>query len=190
MLKDVGSSRRSPLRFIPLTTLQNWRQTEWGWSEIERRQGFDIDFYDVKAAFREVGGWVQPLVNSTTEGHVVLALRCGPGGAEVLLRAAPETGLASYFGVGPSFVRYPGTIAESPAWLEGARTLSSTLESDEGGRFYRDASRYEVLELAPGAASAEDGVWARVSELKALLRMSNVCTIQLRGIASHLLAIE
>jgi len=41
-----------------------------------------------------------------------------------------------------------------------------------------------------GGETPSDGAWLRLSELKLLLRMSNVCTIQLRGVVSHLLGIE
>jgi oxidase EvaA len=174
-------------RFVPLTALENWRRTEWGWSEREPRQGFEIAFYDVKAAHREKAAWVQPLVNSASDGRVVLACRERDGFLEFLVRAAPETGLATAFALHPSHVRYPGVAQSDPDWLAAARPWSATMESDEGGRFFRDTSSYEIVRVDDADMSSADGQWLRLSELKAMLRVSNLCSIQLRGVASQLL---
>jgi oxidase EvaA len=183
-----GVSRRSA-RFVALSSLENWRQTEWGWSERERRQGFDVDFFSVSARFREKSTWVQPLINSATDGHVILMCRERHGYVEFLVRVISESGLATSAGVTPSYVRYPGALGTPPPDYSAASVWSATVESDEGGRFYRDASQYEIVRL-DGAETPSDGVWLRLSELKLLLRMSNLCTIQLRGVVSHLLGVE
>jgi len=103
------------------------------------------------------------------------------------VRPVVECGLATGAALAPSYVRYPGTAGEPPAWLVEGERLSRTTESDEGGRFFRDASVYEVVDTDE-AFAGEPGAWLRLSELKLLLRMSNVCTIQLRGVLSQLLA--
>jgi dTDP-4-dehydro-6-deoxy-alpha-D-glucopyranose 2,3-dehydratase len=180
-------------KFIPLDAADNWYATEMGWRERERRQGFGIDFFAVTAAYREVGRWVQPLVNSSGEGQVILACRERNGVLEFFVRAAAERGLATTSALAPSFVRYPGAIAEPPAWLldPQGKLWCSTTESDEGGRFYRDASVYQVIRVDDSSVPrSETGTWVTLSELKTMLRMSNVCTIQLRGIVAHLLAVK
>lgn len=63
--------------------------------------------------------------------------------------------------------------------------LLRTAASDEGGRFFRDVSRYELVMTSPDDESP--GVWLRVSELKWLLANSNIVSIQLRGLTSLLL---
>ena len=150
-------------------------------------------FFEVNTAYREVRSWVQPLVDSSSQGHVVLAARENAGHLEFLVRPTTETGLASTTALGPTYVRYPGSDGSPPEWLQSPEVVvwSSTTESDEGGRFYRDASRYEVVRVDDVAVpAATDGIWVRLSELKAMLRTSNVCTIQLRGVVSHLLGVQ
>jgi hypothetical protein len=98
-------------------------------------------------------------------------------------------GLASGAAIGPTHVRYPGVDAEALAWLSDAPVISRTTESDEGGRFFRDASTYRIVR-ADDAGEAFAGAWVRLSELKTLLRISNACTIQLRGVTSQLLGAE
>ena len=80
-----------------------------------------------------------------------------------------------------------------PEWARhpAARIWLETKESDEGGRFFRDASRYGLVRVDDGVApSDDDGLWLRISELKHFLSMSNICTIQLRGLASLLLGVQ
>lgn len=187
LLARIAAAKPRRLAFVPLDGTPNWRETEWGFSEIEPRQGFSIDFFEVAAASREVARWVQPLVNSASEGHVALACRERGGALEAFVRAIEERGLATGAALAPSYLRYPGAPGEPPRWLADAPVWTSTTESDEGGRFYRDASLYQLVR-ADAVDNEDEGAWLRLSELKAMLRTSNLCTIQLRGIASQLLA--
>lgn len=173
---------------VALDRLANWRVDGTGLHEVEPTQGFSVEFYKVQAALREVGSWSQPLVNSHGEGYCGLALRHNDEGVEVLVQVAHEAGLASGSGVAPTFLHYPG--ARRGAVPQG-RTLIGTVESDEGGRFFRDVSRYEIF-TAPDAdlPSGQGFHWLNLAELKLLLRTSNVCTIQMRGLASQLVALR
>jgi len=192
LMSHLHREERPGLSFVPLDQLANWNQTEMGWAEREPEQGFSVEFFDVKVAYREVLRWAQPLVNSSSEGLVVLACQEQEGILEFYIRPVTELGLATTAALAPSFVRYPGRTGEPPGWLAepNARVWSETTESDEGGRFYRDASLYRLVRVnvRPGR-SQETGFWLRLSELKMLLRTSNVCTIQLRGVISQLLSV-
>jgi dTDP-4-dehydro-6-deoxy-alpha-D-glucopyranose 2,3-dehydratase len=190
LMRNLHAAEPLPARFVPIESLENWRRTEWGWAERERRQGFDVEFFEVEAALREKAAWTQPLVNSAAEGCVTLACRERQGFLEFLVRPAAEIGLATHAAIAPSHVVYPGATAPALDWLHGRPTWSSTVESDEGGRFYRDASRYQIVHVDDaGDIPAQGGAWVRLPELKLLLRMSNLCTIQLRGVVSQLLGV-
>ncbi|PZO54369.1 MAG: hypothetical protein DCF16_05230 [Alphaproteobacteria bacterium] len=181
---------QQPPSIVRLEHLKNWVADEWGWSERESQQGFRIGFFEVSAAHREVKRWVQPLVDSSSEGHVALACRDNRGVFEVLVCARRERGLATDIALAPTYVRYPGAPGALPAWLNGdAHVLSATVESDEGGRFYRDVSRYELVLVEEAPDGYADCVWLNVAELKLMLTTSNLCTIQLRAIVSQLLAL-
>ena len=185
-LLAATAAPRHAVDFVPLDAVDNWRSTEWGWSEREPRQGFAVEFYETKARFREKASWVQPLVNSATEGEVALACRERGGRLEFLVRAVAEIGLTAGAALAPSFVRYPGASAEAPDWLQRPDWCATT-ESDEGGRFYRDASRYRIVRVDDTPDVDAAAAWLSLSELKLVLRMSNLCTIQLRGVVSQLL---
>lgn len=176
--------------FVPLDSLNDWATTEWGLAERVPRQGFSIDFFEVEARFREVERWVQPLLNSVSQGRAVLACREHDDALEVFVRVLSEPGLVTAAALAPSLLVYPGQAPATADWLEADPVVwSSTEESDEGGRFFQDVSRYQLVRVDDHLQpDASDGFWLRVSELKLFLRMSNVCSIQLRGLASQLLA--
>ena len=122
----------------------------------------------------------------------MLACRERENRIECYVRVAPELGLTNGAALLPSYLRYPGSLGSLPEWLADDRATiwSETIESDEGGRFYRDTSRYEIVRTDNGPEpSGNDGRWLWLSELKLMLSTSNVCAIQLRGLTSQLLGV-
>ena len=189
VVRALAAAGRPQTQVVPLEDLVNWYADEWGWREREARQGFAVEFYEVTAAHREKASWVQPLVNSHGEGRAVLACRERSGVLEFLVTVAAEPGLATGAALAPSVLTYPGSALHAPRWLDASRLWTSTVESDEGGRFFRDVSRYETVRIDDWAGDT-DGFWLTLAELKAMLRTSNACTIQLRGVVSQLLGAE
>jgi oxidase EvaA len=181
-----------------LDELDHWDLTDDGLIESEpARQGFDVHFFRVSAPSREVPEWTQPLVDSRSAGQVALALSVSEGVVFVLVRVAEEVGLSTGSAVFPTHLVYPGrqpTDAQSSVLdaltVAGSTTLLSTLESDEGGRFYHDQSGCELI-LTDELVEVGDGYhWITLAELRHLLGLSNVCAIQLRCISSMLLALR
>lgn len=184
LLQDGLYGKMTPHALVPIDAMVGWRVADEGIFEVAGRQGFDVGYYQIEARGREVAHWQQPLVRSRCEGCTRLLCRLVDGALEVCVQVAAEPGLQTGNALLPSYLRYPGDAAiDSP--LPG-KLLARTRESDEGGRFYQDASVYELVLVAPQREVA--GCWLRLSELKALLSGSNICSIQLRVISSLLLA--
>lgn len=167
-----------------IAAMPGWRVSDEGIFEEDGPQGFDVGYFQVEACRREVARWQQPLIKSHTEGCVRLLCRMVNGALEVCVRVGAEPGLQTGKALLPSYLRYPGAAGGDPPVR--AKMLLQTRESDEGGRFFQDASVYEIMQVAPDFAA--DGCWLRVSELKWFLSCSNFCTIQLRVLASLLLS--
>lgn len=184
-------NHQPPLHFVPTQALVGWSVDHDVIKEVLPHQGISVAMYDTAVGEREVKAWTQPLIEANSKGHAVMMYRHSDGGLEVFARFARETGLGSLVGLGTSFTRYPGQRTESPTWLEagGLRVVREVEESDEGGRFYQNVwtLQFAYFEDGLGAGSDKDGVWLRLSELKALLHTSNICTIQLRVMLLHLL---
>jgi oxidase EvaA len=178
--------------FIALQDLENWTLDAMGLREISAVQGFSVEFFETRATSREVSAWVQPLVVTPDLGRVVLLLRNSKGRAEVFVRVRKEIGHARGRCLSASFVESTAKDPSNEEWavdLGGARVLLRTLDCAEGGRFFQQSSSFEILEGDfPGDPS--DGAWVSVAELKYLLSLSDVCSIELRAVASLLLALE
>ena len=179
------SGRPAACRFKPLQELDNWDITPQGFVERERRQGFAIEFYYCEAKGREVRSWCQPLLNSGGSGYAALYCREVGSALEVLVRTGSESGLKTGQALLPTVLHYPDrTQAAAPA---PGKVLVSTMESDEGGRFLSDTSCYEIVQVTHDHATGAGESWVNVAELKWFLAHSNLCSIQLRGLASMLL---
>lgn len=173
----------APYRLVEIPRLQDWRVTDSGIVGQAAHCEIDVGYFHVEARRREVAAWQQPLIVSRTPGHARLACRIVDGVFEVLVTVGAEAGLQTGRAVLPSLLRYPGAAQADPPPC--GTVLLQTTESDEGGRFYRNASTYEIVLAPPGHEA--DGIWLRVSEVKRLLALSNVCAIQLRCLVSFLL---
>lgn len=184
----------APIEYVGLHDLEGWSTEADRIYEPRPRQGISVRAYQTCVAEREVRQWSQPLIAAKSEGAAVLACRHGSEGLEVFTAFARETGFGQLAGLGPSYTCYPGTVANVPEWLREPqlKRIQECEESDEGGRFYRNIWRFKfaMLETSPPKEVEEQGVWLRISELKTLLGTSNVCTIQLRMMASHLLGLK
>ena len=159
----VGQAR-PPVKMVPLPALENWDLNDYGLFEREpSEQGFDVQFFRIDAPTREVPQWTQPLLNSRSRGKVVLALTVSDGALRALVHVRSEPGLSTNAAVFPSHVVLPGQAepaAGSPVYarLLASRlsTVGRTLESDEGGRFFRDESDFELTLVADAGDFGED----------------------------------
>jgi hypothetical protein len=127
---------------------------------------------------------------------VVLALTVSAGAVLALVQVRSEPGLSTGAAVFPSDVVLPGQrdpAAGSPVCEEllasRSTILARTLESDEGGRFFRDESDFELHLVGDAGDFGEAFQWITLSELRCFLGISNACSLQLRCIASMLLAL-
>ena len=179
------TTRIVPCHFTELNKLKNWSISANGFYEKTNLQGFAIEFYYCEVFGREVRSWFQPLVNSHGTGYAALYCREVNDALEVLIRIGAESGLKNGQALLPTVLNYPnGTL---PPKSQIGKILASTMESDEGGRFLRDISTYELVLVPHDHALTDDLFWISISELKWFLSHSNLCAIQLRGLSSLLL---
>ena len=187
----IVRSSASPCILDPMAVeaMANWRWDENGISEIEPRHDFAVRFFRCEADAREMRAWIQPLVTAERPGMAILACRVRDGMLEVRVRVADEIGLATGRALAPSYVSYPGEPVRIPSWLEPHldNPWLATKESDEGGRFHNHWSHYILAMVPDGCEPTESGVWVNVAELKQVMMVSNLATIQLRVMAALLL---
>ena len=173
-------------RIIPINDLVNWQFGQTG-VEATQGQGVDAPVYHVTCTNREVNSWYQPLFRTGGQGLVVLLVRQASRGLEYLLSIHPEWGINGQLAVHPSFVWYgeERNPDNDPDFKE-ISILADTIQSEEGGRFYKDENRYRVLEVGPDYAPNEHQHWVNAATLKAVLKSSGRPSIQLRCAAALL----
>lgn len=161
---------------------------------VYRQHGDDLTVrgFRVEVHGREVRSWNQPLMQPGSQGRHVLAVRNIDRGLEVFVRTGTSAGFRRPL-VYPTFSLTAGSATAAiggtcEAAVAGP-ALVSVLECEEGGRFYHSLNSLEVVAVSD-PDSLHGGHWISIGTLKQLLSMPMVCSIQLRSVASLLLALE
>jgi hypothetical protein len=150
-----GERRRIDLEVgtVALESMPDWEIT--GDGIVRRADGQAlIRAYAVEASSREVGSWDQPFYLGGQVEEVVQLCQQRDGVLRFLVRASIEAGFRERVQVGPSWQSDDLAGGEPPARLiaesiRRGRERMATLQSDEGGRFFRSVCRYRIVEVPP-----------------------------------------
>lgn len=192
-LAAMAAGVRIDVEEVPLGSLGGWAFTD---DALDDRcgAGFDVRFFDVDCAGREVDRWDQPLVASRAETDAVLLVQRRQGILHLLFRGSPEPGFRDRVQLGPTAQTGlpragPGKLAalalDDPSLVDRA----DVLQSDEGGRFFRSVTRYRIREVPEGVPVPQDpfGLWVTVSQAHRLAREPGRLTNEARSLLSLLL---
>jgi oxidase EvaA len=182
-------------RLMPLSRVSGWSRHRDEISDDERRQ-FRIIAVRVEAGTREVTRWSQPLLYPRGQGRAVFLVRAIDGVAHLLVQAHPEYGLMDMVEMAPTVHLLPGAepadIAEPllrDALAPGAATVRhDAVLSEEGGRFYRALTRYQILEVGEDFPLdvPPNYCWMTVRQLTDLLRHGHYLNIEARSLLACL----
>ncbi len=172
----------------------------WTWSELDITHDggryFSVVGVHVQATNREVGSWDQPLVASTERGLAAFLVKRINDVPHLLIQGKVEPGNPDIVAVGPTVQcalngqrvrdgssRFMDTVLSAPkdsVWF-------SSVQSEEGGRFYHVENDYRIVEIDPsGAPDEPDGyMWVTLRQLNQLLRFGQV-NIEARSLLSCL----
>jgi len=177
-------SKLKEYEMIPIENLKKWEVNSQGVKALEG-QASSIAMFNFSANNREVKAWSQPLYKVEGQGLVQLLYTNVSGELEFLVRFDHECGISTPFALYPSYLCTPeDPNAESP-FHEG-EIKYEILQCDEGGRFFRNDSTYQVIQVEKKVPNPK-GIWVTTSELRAYLNASNICSFQLRCISSMVL---
>jgi len=203
VLEEFRGSIDIAVDLVPLHRLRGWRTDGGGIRDLSSRR-FEVAGFRVRAPDREVPAWDQPLVRDMAEGEVVLAAQRRKGLLHFLLRPSLEVGFREKAQYGPSWQKPPeaphegaprtadpveGALAALLCGREATERLAC-LQSEEGGRFYRSASRYRVVELAEAAdlPLSRGARFATLSQIRRLLAAPGSLTNEARSAVALLLS--
>jgi dTDP-4-dehydro-6-deoxy-alpha-D-glucopyranose 2,3-dehydratase len=195
VLTWLGSLRQQHMwvgQPMPLSEVPELQTTKHGllWSDPD--SSFDIRHVSVSIRGRERETWDQPLIDSRNMGAATLLMFEQHGTIKFIFRAQAEPGLKNLIELNPSISRSPGARAslEDETFLRLARVgkvLKTIKQSDEGGRFWRDVTRYSLVLIQDPGDLPTEGVCLSLREI-AVLAPKSVFTNEARSVISLLLS--
>ncbi len=183
---------------IPLARVRKWVRTE---TEIRHETGgyFSVIACRVEADNREVPAWTQPMVKAQQRGLIAFVVKDFGGVLHILVQAKVEPGNFDVVEMAPSVQCITGSYEnEGPEQLPpfvhyvlNARPDQirfDTLQSEEGGRFFREENRNLIVEAGPDfpADLPSNYIWMTAGQLKEFIKYNNFVNVQARCLLSSL----
>lgn len=187
---------------IPLGTVREWVRTD---TEIRHETGryFSVIACRVEADNREVSAWTQPMVKAHQRGLIAFVVKDFDGVLHILVQAKVEPGNFDVVEMAPSVQCITGSYEnEGPDQLPpfvhyvlNARPDQirfDTLQSEEGGRFFREENRNMIVEAGPDFPRElpSNYIWMTAGQLKEFIKYNNFVNVQARCLLSSLSFIE
>lgn len=192
VLKSIASelkrlrAQESPFEIVPLEYLAGWRITDTT-IESETPGAFSVVHINVVSHDREVQAWDQPIINSPGKGYADVHCTVIEGVLHFYLPPQTEAGLLHKVELGPSYLSEPGE-ENVPPEVPNARIHAQVVQSDEGGRFYQDATLYRLMEVDNTILQTTDiRYWLTLRDIKELLAKGGYLTNEARSALSLVL---
>lgn len=185
------------VNFCPVLDLPGWKKTE---SEIVRDDGkyFKIIGVNVTISNREVSSWCQPLVQPMQQGLCAFIIRKINGVYHFLVQAKLECGNFDVIELAPTVQCLTGNVYADnivkPAFADYVlntpknQVIFDTLQSEEGGRFFKEQNRNMIIEVGEDFPLdlPERYTWMTLRQIYKFLRFNNYLNIQARSLISAL----
>lgn len=177
---------------IPLRYVRHWEVSD---REIYHRDGkyFTVIAVRVQADNREVSCWTQPIIKPREEGLMAYVVKEIHGVPHFLIQGKVEPGNFDVVEMAPSVQCITGSyrhddVAIKPAFLDDVLAMpadqvySSSLQSEEGGRFFREANRNMVIRVGDEFPTElpKNYIWLSLHQLKRFIKFNNYLNVQAR----------
>ena len=181
------------IKRIPLNTMRDWVITENEIHHIENKY-FKVIATDVTIGNREVSHWTQPMVESAQEGLITFIVKRINGVIHFIIQAKVEAGNLDLIELAPTVQCLTGNYHETGedelAFLEyvlktdNDAIIIDSLQSEEGGRFFREQSRNMVI-LADDEFPENlppNYIWMTYQQIQTFMMFNNYINIQARSL--------
>lgn len=183
------------VNFCPINDIPDWRKTDM---EIVRddKKFFRIIGVNVTISNREVSSWCQPLVEPMQQGLCAFIIRKINGIYHFLVQAKLECGNFDVLELAPTVQCLTGNVPvkvelqpEFYHYVINAKKeqiVFDTLQSEEGGRFYKEQNRNLIVEVGDDFPLdlPERYTWMTLRQIYKFLRFNNYLNIQARSLIS------
>jgi oxidase EvaA len=181
---------------VPLQGIAHWREID---GEIRREDGkyFSVIGVNVAIDNREVVSWDQPMIRPSQEGLLAFIVRPIDGVYHFLVQAKLEAGNFDIVELAPTVqcltgnyrvgnneysVPYINEVLGAPV----DNILFSSMQSEEGGRFYMEQNRNMIIEVSEDfpLEVAENYCWMTLNQMLRLIEFNNYLNIGARSLIS------
>lgn len=178
--------------------LKDWNITE---NSIEHKEArfFKVIGVNVEIGNREVTSWHQPLVEPCDEGICAFIIKEIDGILHFLVQAKLEAGNFDILEIAPT-VQCSSVYSEKEEGqnkisflkevlnAKGEKVIFDTLQSEEGGRFYREQNRNIIVKMDDDFSIdvPENFAWVTLNQLKKFIVFNNYVNIQARSLVAAL----
>ena len=183
------------VNFCPINEMPEWKKTE---TEIVRNDEkyFKIIGVNVTISNREVASWCQPLVEPMQQGLCAFLIKKINGVYHFLVQAKLECGNFDVMELAPTVQCLTGNIPEQEElqpefykYIANAKSdqiIFDTLQSEEGGRFYKEQNRNIMIEVGNEFTTQlpERYTWMTLRQIYEFLKFNNYLNIQARSLIS------
>lgn len=183
-------------RLIPLNQVQQWKISKDSVSH-ETEKYFSVIGIDVRATNREVQSWSQPVVQPVEPGILGFVVKEIAEVLHFLAQAKVEPGNLDIVEIAPTVQCITDNHEKNPPpFMEymlspethGGKIVYSALQSEEGGRFFREENR-NLLVLVDENFKVEVPpryIWLTLWQLKYLLQHNNEINVEARSLIASL----
>ena len=183
---------------IPLKYVKNWQCSD---NEIFHDEGkyFSVIAVSVEADNREISSWTQPLVKSQDTGIVAFIMKTINGVLHFLIQAKVEPGNFDVIEMAPTVQCITGSYKQDkpldrPPFLDFILNLPpdqmrlSTLQSEEGGRFFRENNQNMLIEVGDDfqVDVPDNYIWMTMNQIKRFIKYNNFVNVEARCLMSSL----
>ena len=178
---------------IPLNKIQNWKMTG---NEIHHNENkyFKVIATDVSIGNREVSHWTQPMVESAQEGLIAFVVKRINGIIHFIVQAKVEAGNLDIIELAPTVQCLTGNYREEKEGklpfldyvlnVHKAQKVVDTLQSEEGGRFYREQNRNLIIRAEDDFPNElpDNYTWMTYNQIHTFMMFNNYINIQARSL--------
>jgi dTDP-4-dehydro-6-deoxy-alpha-D-glucopyranose 2,3-dehydratase len=182
-------------RLIPLKEVRQWNVAADEISHCQQKY-FSVIGVRIEAESREVSCWDQPILKQQAEGLVGFITRSFEGVPHFLAQMRVECGNMDIVELAPTVQCITDSYNEGelPHYAENflspgsIKLLFEAMQSEEGGRFYRESNRNLIVSMndEPLQETLPSYMWMTLYQLKEFIKYNNYLNVEARSLLSCL----
>tara|TARA_B100001057_G_scaffold498883_1_gene607498 strand:- start:11321 stop:12694 length:1374 start_codon:yes stop_codon:yes gene_type:complete len=181
------------IKSVSIFDIINWQITDDEIRHIDNKY-FKVIAAQVEISNREVTNWTQPLVKPLQDGIIAFIVKKINGIYHFLVQAKLECGNFDIIEMAPTVQCITGSYSNSSDvpylnYVLNAPSIQirfDTLQSEEGGRFFREQNRSMIIEASEDFSIEvpENYTWLTLNQLNYFIKFNNYVNIQARSLIS------